>query len=323
MNRFLTAVAVCLMVLTARAADFELRDSKDPEINSVLASVNGEPISLADVLPVTRQEEYQAYAAYSGERLFDTIRRIRLRAVDNLIDRKLIVEDYREKPFEIPTREIEAELDNVAERMGYRSRIEFTRKAREAGTTIEEIRRDIEESMIVQVMLMREFQVHENITPRDIHDYYRNHSEEFVKPESIELAMIQLPADTPELEKITAEIAAALQAAPERFAELAALHSKGPDAANGGNLGWIERRRLRPEFAAAIPNPSAGAVYGPIHTADGVSFLKVLSHREEVRSDFKTLNPEIRRRIQDEERERIRSEYVGRLRRNAVIKYFF
>ena len=108
--------------LSVSAADYELRPDDKLQINSVLASVNGDPVSLEDILPATRQQEYQAYAAYSGDRLYEAIRSIRRKAVDDLIDRKLVIADYRRQPFEIPNQQIEEELDNVAERMGYRSR---------------------------------------------------------------------------------------------------------------------------------------------------------------------------------------------------------
>ena len=131
----ISLLLVCA-ALTAQAADYELRPDNKLQINSVLASVNGEPVSLEDILPATRQQEYQAYAAYSGERLFEAIRSIRRKAVDDLIDRKLVIADYRRQPFEIPNQQIEEELDNVAERMGYRSRSEFIRQARQAGSSI-------------------------------------------------------------------------------------------------------------------------------------------------------------------------------------------
>lgn len=62
------ALLSCI-ALSAGAANYELRPDDELQINSVLASVNGEPVSLEDILPATRQQEYQAYAAYSGDRL--------------------------------------------------------------------------------------------------------------------------------------------------------------------------------------------------------------------------------------------------------------
>lgn len=81
----------------------------------------------------------------------------------------------------------------------------------------------------------------------------QSHSEEFVKPETIELGLLLLSPDRKDLEAVTAEISKKLAADPENFAALARQYSSGPDAENGGNLGLIERRRLRPEFAAGHP----------------------------------------------------------------------
>ena len=114
-----------------------------------------------------------------------------------------------------------------------------------------------------------------------------------------------------------------MTANPERFSELAARYSAGPAADSGGSLGEIERRRLRPEFAAAMPVPEVGKIYGPIQTVDGVSFLRVVAHQPEKRSDFAELGPQIRSRLEREEFDKIRRSYLDELRKKAVIRLFF
>ncbi len=294
-----------------------------PEVNSLLATVNGEPISLADLLPATRQKEYQAYAAYSGKQLEEAIRRIRMEAVEEEIDRKLVLIEYREKPFELPAQEIESELDRRAEWMGCRSRSEFIRRAREAGTSIEKLRERVREDLIVAIKLHEQERAFVRVTPREVYEYYQRHQEKFVKPEAIELGLILLPAGTPDLEAKTGLIAAELAADSGRFGELAGVYSAGPAAAEGGNLGWIERHRLRPEFAAAMPEPAEGRVYGPVRTVDGVSFLKVIRHRPESSADFRTRSPEIRRKLEEEAAGQVRRRYLDQLRSRAILRYFF
>lgn len=316
------ALLSCI-ALSAGAANYELRPDDELQINSVLASVNGEPVSLEDILPATRQQEYQAYAAYSGDRLYEAIRSIRLKAVNDLIDRKLVIADYRRQPFEIPNQQIEEELDNVAERMGYRSRAEFIRQARQAGSSIEKLRSEVEENMIVQLMIYRRYQIEQDITPREVYEYYQKHRQEFVRPESLELGMILLPKDSPELEVTAERIAEALKADSGRFAELARLYSAGPGAEKGGSLGRIERRRLRPEFAAAMPELMPGRVYGPVRTGEGIFFLKVIAHFSEEQSDFRRLAAEIRTRMREEFREKSRARYLEELRKDAILRYFF
>ena len=301
----------------------DAEEKKESVVNSVLASVNGEAITLSDVLPATRQKEYQAYAVYSGDQLFEEIREIRRRAAEELIDRKVLLEAYREEPFELPALDVESELDNTAERMGYRSRGEFIRYAREAGSSIEKIRKEIEEYMIVQIMLYRKIRVEENITPRDVYEYYKANPEKFVVPERLELAMILLAPDRPDAEETAKRIEERLKEDPDSFAELARVYSGGPAAADGGVLGEIERGRLRPEFTAAIPEPEPGRVYGPVQTTDGICFLKVISHSAEKKSEFCELIPSIRKRLEEESRAGIRRRYLESLRERAVIRLFF
>ena len=298
-------------------------EGHEVQVNSILASVNGEPVSLVDILGATRNDEFQAYAIYSGERLEQEIRKIRMKAVDDRIDRILVLEDYRKKPFELPAKDVEEELDAVAERMGVRSRSEFTRKLRESGTTIDKLRKEIEEYIIVQTMIYDRIRIETNITPREVYEYFQANREKFVSPEKIELAMIMLDLKDPDLERKIKTISEKLADSPESFAELAQTYSIGPDPGNSGNLGEIERRRLRTEFAAAMDSFEAGRVYGPIRTADGVSFLRILSHTPEKRGEFRELSAEIRAEMEESRREEVRKSYLDRLRAKAIIRYFF
>ena len=163
-----------------------------PQVNAILASVNGVPISLMDILNTTRNSEYQAYAVFSGKRLEEEIRKIRLKAVNDRIDKLLVLEEFRENPFPIPNQAVEEELDNIAERMGVRSRSEFTRRLRQSGTTIEDLRKEVEEYIILQMMIFDRIRVESNITPREVHEYFQAHLDEFENPEKIYLAKIML-----------------------------------------------------------------------------------------------------------------------------------
>lgn len=318
--------AAVIAGLTIYAADlpYKLKPNNQLEVNSVLASVNGEPISLWDVLPATRQQEYQAYAAYSGNRLYEAIRQIRQKMVDNLIDRKLILADYRNMTFKISDQDIETELDNIAEQMGYNSRNEFISNARKNGGSLEEIRKNVTDELIVQLMIFHKTQMAENVTPKEIYEYYQAHSEEFTKPETIELGLLLLTPERSDLETVIAKISQELDKDPESFTALTKQYSSGPEADNGGNLGLIERNRLRPEFAKAISSSEQkGQVYGPIRTEDGIFFLKILNLNPAESGKLQQLMPEIRNRLEQEKRDKVKEEYIKQLRRNAIIRYFF
>lgn len=290
------------------------------ELNSILGSVNGSPISLQDVLPLTRAEEYRAFSTRSGASLKKRIIEIRREAVDELIDRKLILEDYAGKKFEITERDIENSVDEVAQRMGVRSRDEFLRLLRQQGSSIEEVRKNVRDVMIVQLMLHREFVAARSITPEMMFAYYKKNIEKTASSGSVELAMILLG------EKNKAEapgIAAALKKDPGSFAALSTKWSEGPGKEDGGRLGKIECRLLRPEFAGVLARPEQGKVYGPVTTPEGIVFLKVLAYTPPVRKTFRESIPEIRRTLEAEQRKESRKKYTQRLRKEAIIRYFF
>ena len=326
--RKLKTIVALMAVCAAAALAAEVPGSpglvRTPDrLNAVLATVNGEPISLGDILPITQAKELQAAAAYSGEALEREICRLRLEAVEDLIDKKLILADYATKNFTIPERDVDAALDEASIQIGCRSRAELTRKLRSEGMSLDEFRQRVREQMIVQLMLLREYQASNFITPEDMHRYYNEHKEEFSRPERIELAMLQLSPKRPDFEKDISVISEKLAADPEAFPELVLRFSSGPGRGDGGNLGVIERRRLRAEFSAALgEKPVAGSIFGPVRTADGVFWLKVVSCQAGETIPFERSGAELRRRLEIELRRKCRARYCARLRKGAIIRYF-
>ena len=323
--KIIAVLTVCAVVFAAAsAAPAASGIVRTPDrLNAVLATVNGEPISLGDVLPLTQAKEYQAAAAYSGEALEREVCKLRLEAVDDLIDKKLILADYASKSFVVPERDVDAAMDEASVQMGYRSRSELAKKLRESGSSLEEFRQRVREQLIVQVMLLREYHASNFITPEDMHRYYTEHREEFSKPELIELAMLQLSTKHPDLENTVREISERLAADPEVFTELVRRFSSGPGRAEGGNLGGIERKRLRVEFAAALGDrPAPGSIHGPLRTEDGIFWIKVISSRPAEVIPFERSGTEIRRRMEAELRRKCRIRYCTQLRRGAIIRYF-
>ncbi|MCQ2379213.1 MAG: peptidyl-prolyl cis-trans isomerase [Victivallaceae bacterium] len=311
-----------LFAASLTAADFSLRE-KDGQMDSILASVNGDPISLQDVFALTRTKEYQLYGAYSGEELEKQILKLRREAVDMLIDRKLMIADYHKGDYKIPNRDIESELDQAADDLGARSRAELAEKLQKSGSSIADFRRDLEEHMFVQLMLFRQYNLHVTVSPRDVHDYYRNHPDEFVRPETLTLAMIMLDPERQDMDAAVRDIETILSRDVSRFGELARRYSSGPGGNNDGKIGTIERSRLRPEFAEALTDPAAGKWYGPVKTSDGIAFLLVEDRQNAAETKFETAAPAIRAKLEREMRAEVKKRYVESLRREAVIRYFF
>ena len=317
---FLFAVLSVISLYASDKVNFTLKPASEDgkELNSILASVNGEAVSLHDILPYTREREYVAYASRQAKELPQVIADIRRKAVDDLIDRKLIIADYKAAQFKIPPQEIDAEIDRVAVNMGAKSRQDFIARLRRSGVEYSKMRQDVEEYMAVQLMLHRCSLAGNVVTPEELFGYYSKNKEQFNVPDSIELAMI-LVKD----EKTAKQIADVLKKSPGRFAELAAEYSVGPGKENGGLLGRIEVRRLRSEFSKAIKEFADGKVFGPVRTDEGINFLRIVKYIPGSRNDYFSALPRIREKLEKKRREQRFKEYKSSLREKAVIRYFF
>lgn len=294
------------------------------ERNAILAVVEGKPITVEDVLPMTRAREYQAAAALSGPALAEAVRKLRAEAVESIIDRRLIVADYEAGTFRLTANDIEHEVDAAAERAGCRSRRELIRRLRETGSDLAKFRREIEEQMIVQLMLQRAYAVRNFITPAEVRRRYDASPEKYSRPERLRLAMLRIASTRADRAELQQEMEKAFAADPERFAEFARRYSDAPGREAGGDLGWIERGKLRAEFAAAMAGKELrpGMIYGPLTTPEGVVFLRILEHEAAFVEPFEAVAPKLREEMEEEVRAESRREYCARLRRNAFVTYY-
>jgi peptidyl-prolyl cis-trans isomerase C len=76
--------------------------------------------------------------------------------------------------------------------------------------------------------------------------------------------------------KASLEVYNALKAAPQDFSQLANKFSQSSVAPNGGDVGFIPRVRLPPEYFEAIDGKSAGYITNPIRTQFGMQIVKIL-----------------------------------------------
>ena len=316
------AAGVSLIAAPPSGPETEPTAAVPAEMDSIVASVNGDPISLSDILPESRTEEMGLYAAYSGEELFKAVQAVRRKILEEQINRKLIVADYEKDPFDIPAQYLESAMDMMAVGSGIRTRSEFARHLRAAGLDITRLRLQVRERLIVQAMLARRRQVAIHVTPQEVFQYFEKNKETFSRPEQWELGMILIGREAPGREDTLKRLETELRETPDHFAELAEKHSSGPNAANGGSLGLLEKKRLRPEFAAALKEAVPGQVVGPVTTGEGDYFLRLIRIVPAQEADFLKLEPEIREKLEEAERQKAVQSYCDRLRAEAVIRIY-
>lgn len=294
--------------------------STPDEMNSVLASVNGEAISLKDVLAISRNREFQAYAAFDSKRLEAEIKKIRRECVDEIINRKLIIADYHKQPHRIENSFIEHELDQAAFRMGCKSRSELRQKLAENNMDFDQFRKELLERMIYYYMLQKQSAIDGEPTPQEIYEYFEKHKKELSGVETYELAMLKLEKSRKDFQTAVTQATAILAAEPNRFSELVQQFTGTSD---GGKIGKIEPEKMRIEFVEITKNPVENKLYGPITLDDGVVWVKLLKHNKVRNASFSEVQDKIVQILTQQRRKNITDLYVNNLRRDAILEYFF
>ncbi|MBQ7696336.1 MAG: SurA N-terminal domain-containing protein [Lentisphaeria bacterium] len=296
-----------------------LNGAEKQELDSVLAAVNGDPVTLGEILPSLREAEFRLGNSYSGKELEKRVLELRRRAVDEIIDRKLIIADFNEKKLNIPTQEVENEIDRWGRHIGCSSRKDLEDRLKESGTSVDAVRKKIRERMIVQVMRRREYLLAGPPSPADLYKRFKEQESKLSYPGSVELGILKIGKDEPEKADT---VAAALKKDPSSWRPLARIYAIDP-AAEDGSVGEVELPMLRPEFAKAMTDMAPGRIYPKVPTADGVYFLKILKLKPKKAAVFKEHAEAIRKTMEEEVYRKSSADYSARLRDRAVIEYFF
>ena len=314
------SVLVCGILVAQNKTDL----GRESKVDSVIATVNGEPITLLDVILESGQDEARLAAMFTGERLYAETAKIRKAMVDNLVIRKLIYEKYKAKPFEIQKQHIEDMVDTLALSMGDGTRAGLERKARSYGSNMDEIREKARERIAVDVLLMQNCDRRVFITPREVYEAYQKHPEKWTKPATIDLQLILIRRGTGNPEVTAANIASMLRNADERiFSRIAVENSEGPNASKGGHVGKIEMNKLRPEFLTVLKTAAENEIKGPVETPEGFYFIRVNGISKEEKLPFDKVSKEIHDSLRRAALEKKRNEYKTQLLSEAVVRYFF
>jgi hypothetical protein len=100
---------VCLALAPLAARGQEVLDG-------IAAVVNSEVVTFSQVRELVGPKEKQAHDTLRGNELVEKIKEIRLEAINDLIDRALIIQDFKTKGFTIPDYFIDERITTVIAR---------------------------------------------------------------------------------------------------------------------------------------------------------------------------------------------------------------
>lgn len=124
------------------------------------------------------------------------------------------------------------------------------------------------------------------------------------------------------LEKLRRELLTIddLDARQQRFSELAQKHSQGPNAANGGDLGWQEQGYHGQPLDELIFSLAVGKLSDPFPLGEFIGLLMVSERDDADMRSLREVAPEIRASLEAQRLAAIRATLVEQLRQRGVVR---
>ena len=282
----------------------------------VAAVVNGEVILSSEVDEALTQVGPLPTAA-------EDLRSLRQEAVDTLIGRRLVNQEMERSDTQVT----EADLQRIVSSIAKANRMtedQLRDAVEREGYTWQQFLDDQRERQRYAMFLRSEIGSRITVPEDEIRALYDKKAAEAPQDPRLHLWMILLPVDATTGESSALAQARELKARIEGgtpFADVARSHSKLPNAASGGDSGFVSLVDLNPTFRDVIRGlPESGGVAEPFATPQGVWMLAVSERRQSAVAPYEELKPALYEELIQERQEAALSAWVVEARRDAFVQ---
>lgn len=290
-------------------------------LDGMAAVVNGEVITFSQVREIVGERERSLRSMYTGNELVEKIKETRLAALKELIDRQLILQEFKKNKFNIPPYVVDDHIQTIIRTDFGGDRQAFVRTLEAQGFTLSRFREIETDKIIVQAMRGRIVKTETLIPPQKIDEYYAKHREEFSTPESVKLRMIVIKKGGENGLKMAEEIRQKIADGGD-FAKLAQMYSEDSTQDAGGDWGWVDNKTLNEALTKVAFSLKPGAVSKVVDVGGSYYILFVEAKKESTVKPMSQVRVDIERKLQQEERQRLQAKWIDSLRSKAFIKTF-
>ena len=326
---FTLATAISAMARAQTAA--EGSDLTQRFANGIVAVAEDKIITVADVnrevYPLIPQLQREAR---SDAELNQKIEQLQDSVIQDLIDRVLIIKEFRKKKDgdnerHIPDSYIDSEIANRLSDQFDNDRSKFLAYLRSRGTTLKEFRKEIEEEIIYHYMEGQQRKSQSIVSPVRIETFYNENKDQFYQEDKVHLRMIQLTRTEGQTDaQLKAEAAVILERfhKGEKFEDLAKEFSRDGRRSKGGDWGLMKRSELQPAYSEPLFALKKGEVTEPIILPEGCFLLFAEDRKYAGIQPIDEVRDQIERILVTEMTRTGQERWLERLRRNGYVKHY-
>ena len=246
---------------------------------------------------------------------------LRLTAINDLIDRQLVLQEFDKNKFQIPEFVIDDHIATIMREQFNGDRQAFIRTLQAQGYTLQRFRKLETSKLIVQAMRQKSVKVNPILTPSKLEQYYREHVAEYSTPEQIKLRMIVLRKDTANAAATAEEIRGKIKNL-EDFAKMAGMYSEDSSKSSGGDWGWIDRKTLDKSLSDPAFALKTGEVSKVVALNGSYYILYVEARKKGETKPMSAVRDEASGKVLQAERQAMQEKWIKDLRSKAYIKIF-
>ena len=248
-------------------------------IEAIVATVGSDVILRSEIMTEVGPLLQQVQATVTSEAQFNReFNKIVSTTLDSAIERILLHREAEKLGMILPEGMVEERLDE--ERNLYETNEEFLEFIRKTGDSMTDIRDRIRRQILALSMsreMHRTFEEEVLVSESEIAQFYSDNEVDYTHPGRVRLRRIFLGASSDPAER--ARVKARLASLQEEitlganFSELAQTYSEGPEAKNGGLVGWVMRGDLVQALDSVTVDLAQGDVSEPVETQFGFTLL--------------------------------------------------
>ena len=257
------------------------QNQKPQSLDKIVAVVNNDVI-LESELDAAVAQVKQQNAAQIGQMPRNVLRS---QVLDQLIMRQLQIQKANQDGIKVSKAELQQGLSRIAQRNNMNLQ-QFTQAVQQSGMSMADLRQHVREEIKISKVRQKEVMGKVSVSDQDVDRYLQNQSLRFSRNHQYHLRQIKLDvtggSDSTAAGVVRDRLTTLrkqITSGKTSFADAARSVSQGPNAANGGDMGWVSGARLPDSFDSALAGLKPGQVSPVFRGPDGLYLLKLENER--------------------------------------------
>jgi len=310
---------LALLLIAVSIAPFA--GAEEQVLDGIAAVVNGEVITFSQVRELVISREMALRQSLQGQALADKIKETRLAAINDLIDRQLVLQEFQKNKFNIPDYAVDDHVNTIIREQFKGDRLAFIRTLQAQGYTLQRFRKVETDKMIVQAMRQRAVKTDPILSPSKVEKFYTQHNAEYSTPEQVKLRMIVLRKDDSDAKNVAQAIRTKVKGGAE-FAKMAQMYSEDSSKETGGDWGWIDRATLNEALATPAFELKPGQISNVVEVGNNYYLLWVEARKKSETKPLALIRDDVEKKVLQSDRQAAQEKWIKGLREKAYVRIF-